>query len=103
MTQLSLFDCVPLTAEERFQQFHQAHPEVLDEMLKRARLVKDRGFDRYSIKTLFEIVRWHFTFERDPTDEFKLNNNYHSRYARLLMERYPGEFGKFFETRELRS
>jgi hypothetical protein len=35
-------------------------------------------------------------------DDFKLNNNYHSRYARLIMEREPGLDG-FFETRGLRS
>jgi hypothetical protein len=35
-------------------------------------------------------------------EEFKLNNNYTSRYARLLMEREAGLSG-LFATRELRA
>jgi hypothetical protein len=59
------------------------------------------GRKRLSIKMLFEVLRWeHLLTTTDP--DFKMNNNYHSRYARLLMDRNPTLRG-VFETRELHS
>lgn len=88
--------------DARFARFHAAHPEVYEELVRRARYVLARGRDRYSIKTLWEVIRWHFAFERDAEEEFKLNNNYHSRYARLIMLQEP-DLADFFEVRILRT
>jgi hypothetical protein len=88
--------------QRRFEDFHAKHPEVYAKIVELARFVKSRGRKQYGIKSLFEQVRWHFTFEAllvDP-DEFKLNNNYTSRYARLIMER-ESDLKGFFLTREI--
>jgi len=98
-TQDNLFD---LSIQERFEQYHIEHPEVYAYLIRLAREVRGRGFIHYGVKTLWERLRWHFQIEKGD-EEFKLNNNFHSRYARKLMRDFPDEFGGFFETRELRS
>lgn len=52
-----------------------------------------------SAKLIFERMRWEYLLTTTDTD-FKLNNNYSSRFARLAMERYPSLRG-FFELRVL--
>jgi hypothetical protein len=52
---------------------------------------------------LFEVMRWNwFMTTTDPDSDFKLNNNYRSRYARKLMDEYP-ELDGIFEVRELKA
>jgi hypothetical protein len=56
---------------------------------------------RYGIKALFEVLRYEYSVQTQG-DEFKLNNSYTSRYARMLMRQHADLDG-FFETRELRA
>lgn len=84
-----------------FAIFHKKYPQVFEELVRLARLTLDRGFTHYSIKTLYELARWHFQMKTGPDEEFKLNNNYHSRYARRIIAQFP-EFSGFFELRELK-
>ena len=58
-----------------------------------------------SKQTSMEHVRlggWHFQVEKDLGADFKLNDHFHSRYARTIMKQYP-ELEGFFELRELRA
>lgn len=58
-----------------------------------------RGKRRIGMKMLFEVIRWeHLVHTR--SDDFALNNNYTSRYVRLLKEDHP-ELADMFETRRL--
>ncbi len=52
----------------------------------------------------FEVLRWEWTIAGLPDDaeEWKLNNNYTSRYARLIMDENPLLVG-LFELRELKA
>lgn len=84
-----------------FLKFHHDNPHVYRMLVKFARQVKDSGRRRYGIKSLFERLRWHMAFEVKSETDFKLNNNYTSRYARLLMENETDLDG-VFATRELR-
>ena len=91
------------TIEEQFNAFHETNPSVLDELVDLADQMVLHGYDRGSIGMLFEVLRWERMLETDdPSSEFKLNNNYRSRYARLIVQTYP-RFEGFFETRNLRS
>lgn len=94
----------PQTAGERFWRFHEQHPLVYQLLVRFAREWKRAGHRRCGIKMLWERVRWEVGIEGlpDSSDDWKLNNNYHSRYARLMMRQEPDLAG-FFETRELRS
>lgn len=85
----------------KFAAFHRENPKVYQKLVELARRVRGRGFETYSIKSLFEQVRWHYHVETNDPD-FKLNNNYHSRYARLIMEQEE-DLKDFFEIRVLTS
>lgn len=89
------------TLDEQFAAFHAANPWVADAL---ERLTDDylmTGHRRVGMKMLVEVLRWQY--DRQTTgDPFKVNNNYTSRYARLLVSRRP-EWGDVFQTRELRS
>lgn len=84
-----------------FEAFHAKHPEVYEGLVRLARDLKRRGHSKISIKMIFEVYRWeHMTGK--AAGDFRLNNNTHSRYARLIMKQEQDLDG-FFDTRELRS
>ena len=68
-------------------------------LVRLARELTAQGRARVGIKMLFEVLRWQHAL-RTTGDEFKLNNNYHSHYARLIMSQEPDLDG-VFETRRL--
>lgn len=107
--QPSLWDAPPGpdagTIAGRFERFHAAHPEVYAELAKLARQVRARGHHKYSIKGLFEIVRFNAAVGRvegDIADPFVLNNDFSALYARLLMEQ-EADLAGMFETRHRRA
>lgn len=95
---MSLFDLevVPrsLTPKEKFEEFHRENPHVYRELRQLALDLVEFGHERIGIGMLFEVLRWQRAL-RTTDDDFKLNNNYRARYARLLMEREPRLAGKF--------
>lgn len=95
------------TAYERirhsFQRFHERNPLVYKALVEHALALKAAGVERYSIKALFEVVRYNAYLDTtDPNSPWKLNNNYTAEYARKIMKEHPILDG-FFRTRECRS
>jgi hypothetical protein len=88
-----------MTNEERFRRFHEENPAVYLWLRRMAVNMVKAGWKHYSIKTLWEVLRWRSDIARDPKEKWKLNNSYHAFYARELMARNP-ELAGFFETRE---
>jgi hypothetical protein len=89
--------------QQQFDEFHAHNPWVYDELVILARRAHSRGAQKVGMKMLCEIVRWRrFMKTQDFNSGFKINNNYASRYARLISEREPDLAG-IFETRELRA
>jgi hypothetical protein len=70
---------------KNFEMFHYDNPHVYDELWKLACDLHARGHRHYSMKGLFEVLRWHRAMKTTDED-FKLNNNYTAYYARLIME-----------------
>jgi len=103
--QMSLFEVQPITSpqaahgtpEERFKAFHEANPHVYQALRKLALQMRREGIRRYSMKGLFEVLRWQYSLQTGG-DDYKLNNYFTSFYARLLMASEPRLSG-FFETR----
>ena len=93
-----------VSIQHRFERFHLLHPEVYDELVTLARLAFVRGRRHIGIGQIFEVLRWERSLRGlpDETEGFKLNNNYRSRYARLIMDREPDLDG-VFEVRELKT
>lgn len=91
--------------DERFREFHEKNPEVYQELVSLARQAVARGRRKMGIKMLFEVVRWQRflrTTDPDSGSTYKLNNNYHSRYARLIMDQ-ESDLRGIFEVRELKT
>ncbi len=92
-----------LTIQERFERFHHLNPWVFEALERLAADWVARGRVRGAIGMLWEVLRWHHArATADRPGEYKLNDHYRSRYARLLLGRHP-EWGEFFELRKLRA
>ncbi|MER5642036.1 hypothetical protein ABT095_34505 [Kitasatospora sp. NPDC002227] len=87
--------------QTRFEAFHALNPWVLRELERRTAECVDNGWQRISIGMLFELLRYRYG-QATRGDEFRLNNNWRSRYVRLLLERHPN-WEPLFETRALRA
>jgi hypothetical protein len=94
-------DCQAATIQERFEAFHRLNPWVLHALERLTADYLTHGARRVGIGMLFEVLRWRYTTATEG-DEFRLNNNYRSRYVRLLIERHP-EWEPAFEVRALRT
>jgi hypothetical protein len=96
------------TIEQAFWRFHRENPHVYDRLVRLARVWNQRRPGRkMGMKMLFEVLRWEVNTGTQvgsavstTGDDFKLNNNYHALYARLIMHREPDLDG-LFETRRL--
>ncbi|MFJ9617822.1 hypothetical protein [Streptomyces noursei] len=90
------------TIQAQFETFHQLNPWVLTALERLTADYLDRGASRVGIGMLFEVLRWRYTLATAGDDEFRLNNNFRSRYVRLLIDRHP-EWAPAFEVRALRT
>lgn len=91
------------TIQERFEEFHRLNPWVYDALEKLVADYAARGRKRIGIKMLWEVIRWNYAMRTsDPANEFRANNNFHSRYVRLLIANHP-EWAGLFELRVLKA
>lgn len=73
----------------KFCQYHKDNPQVYVEFKKFTFKTIKKGFQNYSAKGIFELIRWHSGVTAEQTDGFKVNNNYTSFYARLFEKEHP--------------
>ena len=91
----------PDSLEAAFDEFHRRNPWVYDALVRLARDLRSRGRERVGIGMLFEVLRWQWALATtDASSDFRLNNNYRSRYARLIMDN-EADLDGMFETRKL--
>lgn len=92
-----------MSIQESFSEFHEANPWVYRDLVKLARDLKNRGRKKIGIGMLFEVLRWNWQMTTaDPNSDFKLNNNYRSRYSRMIMTQERDLEG-IFDVRELQT
>lgn len=93
----------PATIEGRFQAFHAAHPQVYRKLIEFSRELVAAGWDHFGISVVWERLRYETMLgaHRDE-DCYKLNDQYRSRYARLIIDQVP-ELADVFTIRALRS
>lgn len=89
------------TIQEKFEAFHALNPWVYRALVRLTADWVARGRTRIGMKMLTEVLRWEYG-RQTVGDEFKINNNFTSRYVRLLVSEHP-EFADAFHTRELRA
>lgn len=90
------------TIQERFYATLAAHPEIYTEFKKAAHKLRRAGHRRASAKLITEHLRWKSMVNPERYGGWKINNNFTSRLARLLIEEEP-EFATFFSLRELKA
>lgn len=86
--------------QKAFEKFHADNPYVYRTLVDLAKTAKANGHKRVGIGLLWERMRWYYTMENKGGIKFRLNNNFRSRYARIIMQNEPSLAG-FFNTREL--
>lgn len=92
-----------MTFKEKFIAFHHDNPQVYSELVKLARQAKERGRRKLGVRMLWEVMRWNLTImTKRPPRDFKLNDHYHSRYARLIMKK-EADLAGMFEIRTLKT
>ena len=79
--------------------FHNKHPEVWDLFVKFSFEMITKGYKNYSVKGVFERIRWEMDAGGDGVTTFKLNNNYTAFYSRRFMKAYP-QYNGFYRTRK---
>lgn len=108
--QPALFDIAPLvqptltsraSIDDRFSAFHHANRWVYQQLEAMTTDLITSGQTRVGMKMLIEVLRWrYFRQTFDTSSGFRLNNDYTSRYARLLLAAHP-EWDGVFQTRAL--
>jgi hypothetical protein len=97
----SLSPALRKTIEERFRAFHAANPAIYKCILQ---LIKERflrGSLRQGMKAMWEQLRWRIaTGNVQLASGFNFNNDFTSRYARLVVAEFPAYRG-LFELRKL--
>ena len=88
--------------EARFRAFHAANPWVYDRLRILALDLVEKGQTRIGIGQLWEVLRWQYARATKSDVGLRLNNDYRSRYARLLAEQEP-RLADVFHTRRLRT
>jgi hypothetical protein len=86
--------------EAKFNNFHAKNPAVYENMVKMAKDLKEHGHSKIGFQMLIEVIRWRSMLQTTDLD-FKINNNYGARYARLIMSENPDLDGIFELRRSL--
>ncbi len=89
-----------MTIQERFQNFHVANPWVYEKLLAMTQDLYKQGHRKTGIKMLWEVLRWKIdTGEILTHEDFRLNNVFTSRYARMIADSHPTLAGMFNQRR----
>ena len=88
------------TIDERCDAFIKANPHVWNFFVALCLEIKRKGARQWSSKAAFEVMRYLATLQ-SVGEDFKLPNDFTSRFARRAMQEVP-ELEGFFELRPLR-
>lgn len=88
------------TLQAQFERFHEENPHVYG-VLEGLAAKWLAGHSKVGVGMLWEVMRWQLGVETSDVT-YRLNHNYRSRYARLLLADHPGWQGRI-ETRVLRA
>lgn len=94
-----LFQRYTVEQLKKFQTFHSENPHVYEEFKALAFQMLGSGRRKYSAEAIFNVIRWHHDLSTTTEEQFKINNNYRSIYARVLQLEHA-EFEDFFASRE---
>ena len=86
---------------DAFDDYHRDNPQVFEAFKAASVKLKQNGRKHFGAKCIIEYIRFQTAIaDKTGRDKFKINNNYTSRYVRLL-ERERPEFVGFFAKRTI--
>lgn len=89
--------------ETAFAEFHAKNPIVYDLFKEQVFRAIRKNRSKISSKQIIGYLRWEVSFQVDnQKDEFKINDAFTSRYARIFVMEHP-QYEDIFNFRELRS
>jgi hypothetical protein len=88
--------------DAKFAEYHHENPDIYAAFKRAAFKVRRTGRTHFGAKCIMEYVRFQTAVSGAHLDGFKINNNFTSRYVRMLETDCP-EFDGFFEKRQIRS
>ena len=81
----------------RVHRFHKTNPQVLDFLIQELREVRESGWPKTSLGSLWHHARWVLTQKyRAPGETFVMSNNLFPHYERIIIILHP-EFNGFYE------
>ncbi len=91
---------------KEFLAFHDENPWVYTRLKQIVQQLREKGFKRYSTRTLIAVLRFEWDLQTTGEDvklegelrKVKLNDHHTAYYARMLIEERP-ELWEFFELR----
>jgi hypothetical protein len=98
MTQCDLYR---KNLDEKFAEYHMTNPTIFAKFVFYAEQLKAAGRRRIGAKAIVERIRWDSLVSAIDGD-YKINNNYTSRYVRMLSVKRP-DLAPMFATRQLKS
>lgn len=79
---------------DAFFKHHAENPKIYERFKTYARQLRQAGREYHSAQAIIERVRWD-SMVSSATEQFKINNNHPSCYARMLMIEDPSFIGFF--------
>ena len=90
------------TKSDEFEEYHKKHPLIYHYFVKIAKQKIEAGRKKYGAKAIMEEVRWSIRDLGQKYSDYKINNDYTSRYVRKFEKDHP-QYEGFFEKRQLKS
>ncbi len=90
------------TIDEAFTEFHKKNPVVYEYFCRYVQQILDKGKKLTSSKMILNRIRWEIYIELNSAEDYRINDAFTSRYARLFITDHP-EHAELFEFRKLRS
>lgn|ERR1039457_813202 len=99
------------TIQESFLRYNEMNPRVFELLVKQVDKAILKGKKRISVKTILGYIRWEIFLEikqeslfdkKGDKIEYKIPDQFTSRFSRLLVDKYP-YMKSYIEQRSIRS
>lgn len=97
---MSQCDLYNKSLDQKFAEYHADNPKVFEKFVAYAEQLKTAGRTRIGAKAIVERIRWD-SLVAAIDGQFKVNNNYTSRYVRLVAKSRP-DLASLFAVRTLK-
>jgi hypothetical protein len=74
-----------MNTEKKFLDFHEDNPHVYEALRELVVEAQTRGYAKWGIGGMYEILRWRGSVVTSGDPHFKLRNDFRAYYSRLLL------------------